>query len=356
MAEIAFALIKSENLKKYGAFHIKQVETVIEIPGSLDSSTQQAIRDKVSPAFDKLRDELNDHIADMRDKIEKALKAGKSQAQLKQALGKDIGERVDKMDKLLGKAVPALIQRDQELTKEIGTALLKLQVTSGWKLLNLVWDGVEAGTAIGSAVVTGNVELLGTIRGCLKLIKSIRETIDAIEEAGSEEAELRKQLKAKLKELQKLKPPAKVPSALVDEIERLLRTYPLRVATVQQTVKPLATRLDELLTATEKAKFPDSKHQKAVEASVNKLINQVIHINVYSESGRKLATQSKEAAAEAKSRRATDWNRVWNTMSDVYDFICDVEDKMEIDSLSKLLEDQATEMFEDWQELEDEYE
>lgn len=42
-------------------------------------------------------------------------------------------------------------------------------------------------------------------------------------------------------------------------------------------------------------------------------------------------------------------------MSDVYDFICGVEAKMEIDSLSKLLEDQVTEMFEEWQELEDEF-
>lgn len=355
MAQIAFALIKSENLKKYGAFHIKQVETVIEIPGAMDSSTQQAIRDKAAPAFNKLRDELNDHIADMREKIEKALKAGKSQADLKKALGKDIGERVDKIDKLLTKAVPALIERDAELAQQIGTALLKLEVTSGWKLLNLVWDGVEAGTAIGTAVVTGNVELLSTIRGCLKLIKSIRETIDAIEEAGTEEADLRKQLKAKLKEVKKLKPPAKVPSALVDEIERLLRTYPLRVAQVQQTVKPLASKLDELLDATEKAKFPDSKRQKQVEASISKMINQVIHINVYSESGRKLANNAKEAANEAKSRRATDWNRVWGALSDVYDFICDVEDKMEIDSLSSLMEDQATEMFEDWLELEDEF-
>ncbi|MDE3010584.1 MAG: hypothetical protein KGI67_06810 [Pseudomonadota bacterium] len=356
MAQIAFALIKSDNLKKYGAFHITQVETVIEIPGPLDSSTQQTIRDTVAPAFNKLRDELNDHIGDMRDKIETALKAGKSQVQLKQALGKDIGERVKKIDELLTKAVPKLIERDKELNKAIGTALLKLEVTTGWKLYNLVWDGVEAGAAIGTAVLTGDVVLLATVRGCLKLIKGIQETIAAIEDAGSEESTLRAKLKVKLKELKKLKPPAAVPSALVDEVERLLRTYPLRVAEVQQSAKPLASRLDALLAATEKAKFPDSKQQKAVEAAINKLINQVIHVNVYSESGRKLANEAKDAANEAKSRRATDWNRVWGVMSDVYDQICKIEDVMEIDSISKLMKAQGTDMFEQWLELEDEFE
>jgi hypothetical protein len=355
MAEIAFSLIKSENLKKYGAFHIKQVETVVEIPGSLDSSTQQSVRDAVSPAFNKLRDELNDHIVDMRGKIEKALAAGKSQAQLKQALGKDIAERVDKIDTLLAKAIPKLLERDKELERLIGESLLKLKVNSAWKAGNLIWEGVEVGTAIGTAVVTGNIELLATIRGCIGLIKSIRGTIDAIEDATSEEAELRKKLKPKLKELSKLKPPAKVPSALVDEIERLLRTYPLRLAEVQQSVKPLAGQLDKLLDATERAKFPNSKQQKAVEASIQKLINKVIHINEYSNSGRKLASAAKDAANEAKSRRATDWNRVWGAINDFYDEFCDFESKMEIESITDLLKDQAEEIFDEWVELEDEF-
>jgi methyl-accepting chemotaxis protein len=355
MAEIAFSLIKTDNLKKYGAFHIKQVETVVEIPGKLDSSTQQSIRDKVSPAFNKLRDELNDHIADMRGKIEQALKAGKSQADLKKALAKDIAQRVDKLDALLTKAVPKLLERDAELERLIGESLLKLKVASAWKAGNLVWEGVEAGIEIGKAVVTGNVEFLATVRGCLSLIKSIRETIEAIEDATSEEAELRKKIKPKLKELTKLKPPAKVPSGLVDEIERLLRTYPLRIAEVQQSVKPLAGQLDKLLDATERAKFPNPKQQKAVEASIQKLINRVIHVNQYSESGRKLANTAKEAANEAKTRRATDWNRVWGAISSFYDDFCEFESKMEIESITDLLKDQAEEIFDEWLEIEDDY-
>lgn len=355
MAKISFSLITSENQKKYGAFQIKATETVVEIPADLDSSTQQSIRDKVAPAFKKLRDELNEHIGGMREKIEKAVQEGKSQVQLKKALGKDIATRVEKIDALLQKAIPALIQRDQELTRLVGESLLKLQVKSAWSAGNLIWEGIEAGAAIGEAIVSGGVEILATIRGCISLIKSIKETIEAIEDATSEEAELRKQMRPKLKELAKLKPPAKVPSALVDEIERLLRTYPLRVAELQTSVKPLAGELDKLLDATEKGTFPDDKRQKAVEASVQKLINKVIHLNQYCESGRKLAASAKEAANEAKSRRATDWNRVWGVINEWYDDYCDFESKFEIESLSDLLLDQAEEMLDDWLEIEEEF-
>lgn len=355
MAEIAFALIKSDNLKKYGAFHIKQTETVIDLPGTIDSSTQQAVRDKVAPVFNRLRDELNDHIEDMRGKIEKALQEGKSQVQLKKLLAKDIADRVDKLDTMLQKAVPLVLQKDAELSRLIESSLLKLKVKTAWTVGSLAWDAVEVGGGIAGAITTGGVSLLATVRGCIAIVKAINETIEAIEDLTSEEAELRKQLKAKLKELAKLKPPAKVPSSLVDEIERLMRTYPLRVAEVQKSVKPLATQLDELLAKTEKAEFPDAKQQKAVEGSVQKLINKVIHINVYCESGRKLATSAKDGAAEAKSRRATDWNRVWGVLNDLYDEFCDLEGKMEIESIMDLFKDEAKETLEEWMELEDEF-
>jgi len=355
MAEISFALIKSDNLKKYGAFSIKQTETVIELPGKIDSSTQQAIRDKVAPVFNRLRDELNDHIADMRGKIEKALEQGKSQVQLKKVLGKDIADRVDKLDSMLQKAVPLVLQKDEELSKLVAESLLKLKVKSAWDIGNLLWEGRDAGVAIGTAIVTGDVDVLATVRGCISIVKAIMKTLDSIDDMQSEEAELRKQLNVKLKELSKIKPTAKVPSSLVDEIERLLRTYPLRVAEVQQSVKPLAGQLDELLDKTEKATFPNDKQQQAVENSIKKLINKVIHINVYSESGRKLAASAKEAANEAKSRRATDWNRVWGVMNDLYDQFCDLEGKMEIDSILKLFKEEAKESLEEWMEIEDEF-
>lgn len=361
MAKIAFSLIKSDNLKKYGAFSIKQTETVVDVPGDLDSSTQQKLRDAIAPAFNRLRDELNDHISSMREKIEDALAKGQSQVQLKKALGKDIETRIGKIDELLKKAIPALVKRDKELVAKIETALDRLDVATAWTFGNLVWEGVETGQKLGQAVMEGVTGdwlsvAITTIRGCISIVKSINATIEAFENASSEEALLRKQINAKLKEIKKLKPTAKVPSGSIDEIERLLRTYPIRVAELQESAKPLAKQLDQLLDATEKVALPDSKRQKEIEKSVEKLINKVIHVNVYCESGLKLATSAKEAAEEAKKRRATDWNLVWNTLGELYDQYCTLEGKMEIKNELDFLKDYGKEQLEQWLKLEDDLE
>ena len=360
MSKIAFSLITSDNQKKYGAFHIKATETEVDLIEDIDPSLQQKTRDAVAPVFNRLRDELNKHIADMRDKIETAALANKSQKELKAALGKDIQTRVAKIDELLRKAVPLVIKKDEELAERLELALAKMTIKSMWNAGNLIWEGVEVGTAIGAAVASGGVSLVlsgaafvNAVRKCIDLTKAVQGTIEAIEDMRSKEEEVRKEIKEKISEFKKIKDGAKVPSKLVDDFEKLVKLYPIRVTEVERTAGPLAQELDALLSATEGLKLSDKKAEKKLEAAISKLINKIIHINQYSESGHKLAAEARKCLAIAEENVATDWNRVLGAVGKLYESYGKLENYLEMESLSDLVKGECEDLLEEFLELED---
>jgi len=180
----------------------------------------------------------------------------------------------------------------------------------------------------------------------------VQGTIEAIEDMRSKEEEVRKEIKEKISEFKKIKTGAKVPSKLLDEFEKLVKLYPIRVTEVERTAGPLAQELDSLLSATEGLKLADANAEKKLEATISKLINKIIHINQYSESGHKLAAEAKKCQAIAEENVATDWNRVLGAVGKLYEQYGKLENYLDMESLDDLVKSECKDLFEEFLELE----
>jgi hypothetical protein len=333
MPEISFALLESENLKTYGKLTIKQAEVIVEVTGDTDPSTLAKVREAVWEKYEPKRKNLNTALKLQRQKIEQALKAGKSQVELKKELQKKLGDAVSLLEKGMKKAIVA----DEALKNMVLRDGLKFGVRTTWAIGNLIWDTTEAVVSVGAAGTTLGVASLNAIRKCYAVYKDVQKILDEFANNSEEEGEHRKKLKAALKTILSIKKTAPIPSKDYTNLERLALSYPPKIAAVELSAKGLAKRLDLLLDETEKVQFPKKKQQQEVEKQINNLINKIIHINQYSKSGKELAVKAKDLLKNSKSKVATDTSYVWGLCDTLFDWMGKVDPLMEYENTVGLM-------------------
>jgi len=337
MAEISFTLLESENLKTYGKLTIKQAEVIVEITGDTDPSTLAKVREAVWDKYEPKRKNLNSALKQQREKIEQALKAGKSQVELKKELQKKLGDAVSILEKGMKEDIKKAILADEALKTMVIRDGLKFGVRTTWAVGNLIWDTTEAVVSIGAAGATLGVASLNAIRKCYAVYKDVQKILDELANNSEEEGEHRKKLKAALKTILAIKKNTPIPSKDYANLERLALSYPPKIVAVELSAKGLGQRLEVLLDQTEKVEFPKKKQQEQVERQIHNLINKIIHINQYAKSGKELAVKAKDLLKNCKSKVATDTSYVLGLCDTLLDWMGKVDPLMEYENTVGLM-------------------
>ena len=309
MPQISFPLILTENLRNKN-LKVKQVESVIEVTGSLDPYQIQKIRDHVSDSFQARRKTINDFIKTKAEEAEEAQNA-KQRKDIMREVNTTIGKSFKAFDKKIQDSVTVFCEKDAELQQAAKTGRWSYLVNTAWDVGAILWNGTEAVGGTAAAVATGGTTAALALKGlfdlCMDLEKLWRTQADAWRGLDAQETRLADALDA----IKKVKKGSLVPQSAIDKAETTLAPLGPKIDVVEKNTRAVAAKVDLMLKDQALKKLKDKKAIAELEKTIQELVEGIAKQGAYIAAKRKAQSKAKDSIRTAMTKAKADpWSYV----------------------------------------------